>query len=186
MDRRRLALLPFAVLAVGLVVYALVQLGRAPTAPYLPKRAWALLIVLCIPWAALAYLQLRGGPTVTDNVRTLPPDRAPKADLLHSPSTAPDVPLPSEGPALVSTMGLTRDYGGGAGLFDVDLRVPRGAVYGLVGPNGAGKSTLLSILTGLRHADRGDVHIGVPRSARAAARPSCCCSTSPTRSRRSS
>jgi hypothetical protein len=135
-----LALLPFAVLAVGLVVYALVRLGRAPSAPYLPKWAWGLLIVLCIPWAALAYLLLRGRPTVTDNVRTLPADRPPKADLLHSPSTAPDVALPSGGPAPVSTMGLTRDYGGGAGLFDVDLRVPRGAVYGLVGPTGPARA----------------------------------------------
>jgi ABC-type multidrug transport system ATPase subunit len=51
---------------------------------------------------------------------------------------------------LVRIRGLTRDYGGGAGLFDVDLAIPEGVVYGLVGPNGAGKTTLLSILTGLR------------------------------------
>jgi ABC-2 type transport system ATP-binding protein len=42
--------------------------------------------------------------------------------------------------------------------------VPGGTVYGLVGPNGAGKSTLISILTGLRHADRGEVHLSVPRN----------------------
>jgi ABC-2 type transport system ATP-binding protein len=62
----------------------------------------------------------------------------------------------------VRTSGLTRDYGG-AGLFDVDLAVPAGSVYGLVGPNGAGKTTLLSILTGMRHADRGTVTFAVPR-----------------------
>jgi ABC-2 type transport system ATP-binding protein len=66
-----------------------------------------------------------------------------------------------DGPA-VATFGLTRDYGG-TGLFDVSLRVPRGCVYGLVGPNGAGKTTLLSILTGIRHADRGTVEVAVPR-----------------------
>lgn len=59
-------------------------------------------------------------------------------------------------------MGLTRDYGG-TGLFDVDLSVPRGCVYGLVGPNGAGKTTMLSIITGMRHADRGTVEVAVPR-----------------------
>jgi ABC-2 type transport system ATP-binding protein len=48
-------------------------------------------------------------------------------------------------------------------LFDVDLRVPRGCVYGLVGPNGAGKTTMLSIITGMRHADRGTVELAVPR-----------------------
>jgi ABC-2 type transport system ATP-binding protein len=62
----------------------------------------------------------------------------------------------------VATSGLTRDYGG-TGLFDVDLRVPAGCVYGLAGPNGAGKTTLLSIITGMRHADRGTVEVAVPR-----------------------
>ena len=40
---------------------------------------------------------------------------------------------------------------------------PRGCVYGLVGPNGAGKTTMLSIITGMRHADRGTVEVAVPR-----------------------
>ena len=64
--------------------------------------------------------------------------------------------------AAVATSGLTRDYGG-TGLFDVDMLVPPGSVYGLVGPNGAGKTTLLSILTGMRRADSGTVTITVPR-----------------------
>ncbi|HSF26870.1 MAG TPA: ABC transporter ATP-binding protein [Actinomycetes bacterium] len=64
---------------------------------------------------------------------------------------------------VVATTGLTRDYGQGAGIFDVDLAVPAGSVYGLVGPNGAGKTTLLSIVTGLRRADRGEVRLGVDR-----------------------
>jgi ABC-2 type transport system ATP-binding protein len=58
----------------------------------------------------------------------------------------------------VRTEHLTRDYGG-TGLFDVDVYVPRGCVYGLVGPNGAGKTTLLSILAGLRRADHGTVRL---------------------------
>jgi ABC-2 type transport system ATP-binding protein len=70
-------------------------------------------------------------------------------------------PPGGEGP-VVATVGLTRDYGG-TGLFDVDLRVPRGSVYGLVGPNGAGKTTMLSVIAGTRHADRGTVEVAVPR-----------------------
>jgi ABC-2 type transport system ATP-binding protein len=65
--------------------------------------------------------------------------------------------------ALVTTSGLTRDYGG-VGLFDVDLVVPRGSVYGLVGMNGAGKTTLLSLLSGLRRAGRGTISMTIPRS----------------------
>jgi ABC-2 type transport system ATP-binding protein len=80
-------------------------------------------------------------------------------------TTSPSPPTASlrggDGPA-VATFGLTRDYGG-TGLFDVGLRVPRGCVYGLVGPNGAGKTTMLSIITGMRHADRGTVEVAVPR-----------------------
>jgi ABC-2 type transport system ATP-binding protein len=57
----------------------------------------------------------------------------------------------------IATHGIVRDYGNGAGLFGVDLAVPRHEVYGLIGPNGAGKTTLLSILAGLRRADAGRV-----------------------------
>jgi ABC-2 type transport system ATP-binding protein len=63
---------------------------------------------------------------------------------------------------LVTTRGLTRDYGG-VGLFDVDMMVPRGSVYGLVGMNGAGKTTLLSLLSGLRRPDRGTVGMRIGR-----------------------
>ena len=62
--------------------------------------------------------------------------------------------------AIVTTTGLTRDYGG-VGLFDVDLVVPRGCVYGLVGMNGAGKTTLLSILSGLRRPHRGAIAMSI-------------------------
>jgi ABC-2 type transport system ATP-binding protein len=69
--------------------------------------------------------------------------------------------VPADGPPIVTTSGLTRDYGG-TGLFDVDLVVPRGSIYGLVGPNGAGKTTLLSLLSATRRPDRGTIsmHIG--------------------------
>jgi ABC-2 type transport system ATP-binding protein len=64
--------------------------------------------------------------------------------------------------AMVATEGLTRDYGD-AGLFDVNLRVPRGSVYGLVGSNGAGKTTLLSLLAGTRRPDRGTITVNAAR-----------------------
>jgi len=64
---------------------------------------------------------------------------------------------------IVTTSGLTRDYGG-AGLFDVDLVVPRGSIYGLVGPNGAGKTTLLSLLSATRRADRGTISMHIARN----------------------
>jgi ABC-type branched-subunit amino acid transport system ATPase component len=77
-------------------------------------------------------------------------------------TSPPGASLPGGDAPAVATFALTRDYGG-TGLFGVDLRVPRGCVYGLVGPNGAGKTTMLSIITGIRHADGGTVEVAVPR-----------------------
>ncbi|HET6399641.1 MAG TPA: ATP-binding cassette domain-containing protein, partial [Candidatus Thermoplasmatota archaeon] len=43
----------------------------------------------------------------------------------------------------VEAAGLTKHYGDGRGILDLDLRVPRGRVFGFLGPNGAGKTTTL-------------------------------------------
>ena len=42
-------------------------------------------------------------------------------------------------------------------LDDLTMKVPRGAVYGLVGPNGAGKSTAIRHLTGVYRQNSGTV-----------------------------
>lgn len=55
----------------------------------------------------------------------------------------------------VRTEGLTKDYGAGRGLFDLDLEVPEGQVFGYLGPNGAGKSTTIRQLMGLAYPTRG-------------------------------
>lgn len=55
--------------------------------------------------------------------------------------------------------GLTKDYGHGNGLFDLDLEVSRGEVFGFVGPNGSGKSTTIRLLMNLISPDRGSATI---------------------------
>ena len=50
--------------------------------------------------------------------------------------------------ALISTRGLTKQYGSVTALDNLDLELEPG-VIGLVGANGAGKSTLIKILLGL-------------------------------------
>lgn len=42
--------------------------------------------------------------------------------------------------AAIRTERLSKDYGQGHGLFDLDLEVERGEVFGFLDPNGAGKS----------------------------------------------
>ena len=59
----------------------------------------------------------------------------------------------------ISCRGLTKDYGGGHGLFDLDLEVRRGETFGFIGPNGAGKSTTIRLLMDLIRADRGSASI---------------------------
>ena len=55
--------------------------------------------------------------------------------------------------------GLTRDYGSGRGIFDLDLRVEPGEVFGFIGPNGAGKTTTIRLLMDLARPDRGSATI---------------------------
>lgn len=59
-----------------------------------------------------------------------------------------------EGDAIL-TRGLTKDYGAGRGLFDLDLEVRRGEIFGYLGPNGAGKTTTIRLLMGMIHPTRG-------------------------------
>src|SRR3712207_1738861 len=54
---------------------------------------------------------------------------------------------------------LSKRYGRIEALRGVDLRVPEGAVFGLVGPNGAGKTTLIKVLVGALRPSGGEVGV---------------------------
>jgi ABC-2 type transport system ATP-binding protein len=59
----------------------------------------------------------------------------------------------------IEIKGLTKDYGAGHGIFDLDLTVQEGEVFGYLGPNGAGKTTTIKLLMGLIHTTRGSATI---------------------------
>jgi ABC-2 type transport system ATP-binding protein len=59
----------------------------------------------------------------------------------------------------ISTHQLRKDYGVGRGVFDLDLDVSEGDVFGFLGPNGAGKTTTIRMLTGLIHPTGGGATI---------------------------
>jgi ABC-2 type transport system ATP-binding protein len=61
--------------------------------------------------------------------------------------------------AAIRTEGLTKDYGGGRGLFDLDLEVQAGEVFGYLGPNGAGKTTTIRLLMDMIRPGRGRAEI---------------------------
>lgn len=44
-------------------------------------------------------------------------------------------------------------------LGPLDLRVPKGSIFGLVGPNAAGKTTTIDLLLGIGKEDRGEIRV---------------------------
>lgn len=50
--------------------------------------------------------------------------------------------------AILTTEGLTREFGGLRAVDGVDFRVAAGEIRAIIGPNGAGKSTFFNLLTG--------------------------------------
>ncbi|WP_413677430.1 ATP-binding cassette domain-containing protein [Prochlorococcus sp. MIT 0916] len=55
---------------------------------------------------------------------------------------------------------LFKSYGPIRALNGLNLKVPKGSLYGLLGPNGAGKSTAIRIISTLLSPDSGHVEVG--------------------------
>ncbi len=68
---------------------------------------------------------------------------------------APSTP----GETAVGLAGLTHRYGERVALHDIDLRVARGEIFGVLGPNGGGKTTLFKVLATLVAPQTGTVAI---------------------------
>jgi len=61
--------------------------------------------------------------------------------------------------AAIETSGLTKIFGRQRAVDGLDLRVPRGSVFGFLGPNGSGKTTTIRMLLGLAGASSGDIRM---------------------------
>lgn len=57
--------------------------------------------------------------------------------------------------SIINIEKLSRDYGGGKGIFDVSISVEQGEVFGFLGPNGAGKTTTIRHLMGFLKPESG-------------------------------
>ena len=59
---------------------------------------------------------------------------------------------------MLRMQGVTKQFGRFYALRELNMTVPKGAIYGLVGPNGAGKSTALRHATGICRPVLGQVY----------------------------
>ena len=57
--------------------------------------------------------------------------------------------------SVIEVKSVTKDYGGGKGVFDISFSLEKGEVLGFLGPNGAGKTTTIRQLMGFIRPQRG-------------------------------
>ncbi|MDE6314665.1 MAG: ABC transporter ATP-binding protein [Lachnospiraceae bacterium] len=60
---------------------------------------------------------------------------------------------------LIESNHLSKNFGNTQALTDINLRIERGRIIGLLGPNGSGKSTLIKLINGLITPTIGEVFI---------------------------
>jgi ABC-type branched-subunit amino acid transport system ATPase component/ABC-type branched-subunit amino acid transport system permease subunit len=63
----------------------------------------------------------------------------------------------AQGSDLLVAKGVLMQFGGLKALNNVDLRIQRGTIHGLIGPNGSGKSTMMNVLTGIYVPTAGEI-----------------------------
>ena len=60
---------------------------------------------------------------------------------------------------VLELLGLSKIYKNKRGVFDLNLEIYEGEVFGFLGPNGAGKTTAMKLMTGMMRPDEGDTRI---------------------------
>jgi ABC-type multidrug transport system ATPase subunit len=60
---------------------------------------------------------------------------------------------------VISTEGLSFNFGNQQVVKSLSLQVPQGSIYGFLGPNGAGKTTTIKLLLNLLKTDQGSISI---------------------------
>ena len=149
-----LIVLPFLILQVGLMAYALFDLFQEDRRVRGDNKIiWALVIGFVNVAGPLIYFfvgrdESRGTETGGGG------SSAPTESIARILATWPTLSETTD--AAITTVGLSKRYSGGVVALDnLNLTVPSGSVFGFLGPNGAGKTTTLRLLTGLATATEG-------------------------------
>src|SRR5215207_8378858 len=76
---------------------------------------------------------------------------------MSTPEATAEPTLPPQGPAILETNHLTKQFGGLTAVDSVSFLVPERSIVSIIGPNGAGKTTFFNMLTGLYKPTLGSV-----------------------------
>ena len=171
-----LLIVPLAIVQVGLLVLAIVDLLRDDRAVRGgSKGVWAVIIVFVSMIGPILYFLVgreegpvepqAPGPGAMPGWGSPhdPPIVAPIVPSAQSAAGPPPTasPRPDANPSAIVIEDLTKRYPGGiVALESLTMTVPAGSVFGLLGPNGAGKTTTLRLLAGLTRATSGRAFIG--------------------------
>jgi branched-chain amino acid transport system ATP-binding protein len=74
-------------------------------------------------------------------------------------SSQEEILLASTNEIILSTSGLTKNFGGLVAVNDVSLEVERGSVKAIIGPNGSGKTTFFNLITGALPVTSGQIYL---------------------------
>ena len=101
-----------------------------------------------------------------------PPDAAQQGEAVPDAAAGSTADSAAGSPVetVIETRGLAKQYRGTLAVDGIDLRVPRGSVFGFLGPNGSGKTTTIRMLMGLIEPTAGTARVlgrPMPRSAKA-------------------
>jgi ABC-type branched-subunit amino acid transport system ATPase component len=59
--------------------------------------------------------------------------------------------------SILETKSLHKSFGGVHALADLNIKIYKGEILGLIGPNGSGKSTFVNVVSGFHKPDKGEI-----------------------------